>query len=148
MYAHYPFYRKFKHAYNFSSDGLFVNPGKAAVDGIGVSESRVVVAGGHTSIIFVLNDCVAACNLFIPGTNGSGMHINCVKKIRIWPLNEEFDVLMAYFGAVYGISQFYCSFFGDILTFQTQVDKASSSNRSGSSMHLQCTSLPTFFSYC
>jgi hypothetical protein len=87
----------------------------------------------------------AACNLFIPGTNGSGMHINLVKKIRIWPLNEEFDALTAY---VYGVSQFYCSFFGDILTFQMQVDKASSSNRSGSSTRLQCMSLPTFFSYC
>ena len=148
MYAHYPFYRNFKHAYNFSSDSLFVNPGKAAVDGIGISESRVVVAGGCTSIIFVSNGCVATCNLFIPGTNGSGMHINHVKRIRVWPLNEEFDVLTAYFRAVYGVSQFYCSFFGDILTFQTQVDKASSSNRSGLSMRLQCMSLPTFFSYC
>jgi hypothetical protein len=39
MYAHYPSYRNFKHAHNFSSDGLFVNQGKAAVDGIGISES-------------------------------------------------------------------------------------------------------------
>jgi len=143
-----PSYRNFKRAHNFSSDGLFVNPGKAAVDGIGVCESQVVVGGGRTSIIFVSNGCVAACNLFIPGTYGSGMHMNRVKKIGIWPLNEEFDALTAYFRAAYGISQFYCSFFGNILTFQMQVDKASSSNHSGPSMHLQCMSLLTFISYC
>ena len=145
MYAHYPSYRNFKHAHNFSSDGLFVNPGKAAADGIGISDNRVVVAGGRISIIFISNGCVATCNLFIPGTTGSGTHINCVKKIGIWPLNEEFDALTAYFGAVYSVSQFYCSFFGNILTFQTQKEiLTSSSNHSGPS----CTSLPTFFSYC
>ena len=136
-------YRNFKHAHNFSSDGLFVNPGKVPVDGIGISDNWVAVAGGHISIIFISNGCVAACNLFIPGTNGSGMHINHVKKIRIWPLNEEFDALMTYFGVAYGVSQFYCSFFGDILTFQMQIEKISSSNHSGSS----CMSLP-IFSYC
>ena len=137
-----PFYRNFKCAYNFSSDGLFVNPGKVAADGIGVSDNRVVVAGGHISIIFISNGCVAACNLFIPGTTGSGTHINCIKKIRNWPLNEEFNSLMAYFGAVYSVLQFYCNFFGDILTFQTLKEKTSSSNNSGPS----CMSLPTFFS--
>ena len=145
IYTHYPSYRNFKHAHNFSSDGLFVNPGKAAVNGIGISDNRVVVAGGRISIIFVSNGCVAACNLFIPGTNGSGMHIHNVKKIGIWPLNEEFDPLTTYFGAVYGVSQFYSSFFGDILTFQTQIEKANSSNHSGTSMRPQCLSLPTFF---
>ena len=105
----------------------------------------VLVAGGCISIIFISNGCVATCNLFIPGTTGSGTHINRVKKIGIWPLNEEFDALTAYFGAVYSVSQFYCSFFGDILTFQMQKEiLTSSSNHSGPS----CTSLPTFFSYC
>ena len=140
MYAHDPCYRNFKHAHNFSSDGLFVNPGKAAADGIGISDNRVVVAGGRISIIFISNGCVAACNLFIPGTTGSGAHINRVKKIGIWPLNEEFDALTAYFGAVYGVSQFYSSFFGDILTFQTQKEMTNSSNHSGPS----CMSLPIF----
>ena len=134
-----PFYRNFKHTYNFSSDGLFVNPGKAAAGGIGISDNQVV-AGGHISIIFISNGCVAACNLFIPGTTGSGTHINCIKKIGIWPLNEEFDSLTAYFGAVYSVSQFYCNFFGDILTFQMVKEKTSSSNNSG----LSCMSLPTF----
>ena len=105
---------------------------------MGVSENRVVVAGGRISIIFVTNSCVAACNLFIPGTNGSGIHIHRVKKIGIWPLNEEFDALTAYFGAVYGVSQFYSNFFGDILTFQTQIEKTNSSNHSGPSTRLQC----------
>ena len=136
-----PFYRNFKCAHNFSSDGLFVNPGKAAADGIGVSDNRVVVAGGRISIIFISNSCVAACNLFIPGTTGSGTHINRIKKIGIWPLNEEFDALTTYFGAVYSVSQFYCNFFGDILTFQTLKEKTSSSNNSGPS----CMSLPAFF---
>ena len=85
--------------HNFSSDGLFINPGKVATDGIGVSNKRVVVAGGHISIIFISNSCVAACNLFILGMTGSGTHINRIKKIRIWPLNEEFDALTAYFAA-------------------------------------------------
>ena len=143
-YAYYLSYRNFKHTYNFSSDGLFVNPGKAAVDGVGISDNRVVVAGGHISIIFISNGCVAACNLFIPGTAGSGMHISCVKKIGIWTLNEEFEVLMAYFGAVYSVSQFYSSFFGNILTFQMQKEITSSSNHSGPS----CMSLLTFSSYC
>ena len=133
--THYPLYSNFKCAINFSSDGLFINPGKAAVDGVGISENRVVVAGGRISIIFISNGCVAACNLTIPGTSGSGVHINGVKKIGIWPLNEEFDALTAYFGAVYGVSQFYCNFFGDILTFQTQIEKTSSSS---SLMRLQC----------
>jgi hypothetical protein len=140
LYAHYPSHRNFKRAHNFTSDGLFVNPGKATVDGVGVSDNRVVVAGGRISIIFISNGCVAACNLFIPGTTGSGMHINRVKKIGIWPLNEEFDALTAYFGAVYGVSLFYCNFFGDILTFQTQKEMTGSSNHSGPS----CTSLLTF----
>jgi len=118
MYAHYPSYRNFKHTYNFFSDGLFINPEKVAPDGIGVSDNHVVVVGGRISIIFISNGCVAACNLFILGTTGSGTHINRIKKIRIWPLNEEFDALTAYFGAVYSVSQFYCNFFGDILTFQ------------------------------
>ena len=144
MYAHYPSYRNFKRAHNFSSDGLFVNPGKAAADGIGVSDNRVVVAGGRISIIFISNSCVAACNLFIPGITGSSIHINRVKKIGIWPLNEEFDALTAYFGAVYSISQFYSSFFGDILTFQMQKEITSSSNHSGPS----CMCLLTFSSYC
>jgi hypothetical protein len=74
-------------------------------------------------IIFISNGCVAACNLIIPGTSGSGVHINRVKMIGIWPLNEKFNALMAYFGAVYGVPQFYCNFFGDILMFQTQVEK-------------------------
>ena len=126
---------------NVSSDGLFINPGKAATDGIGVSNNRVVVAGGCISIIFISNSCVAACNLFIPGTTGSGTHINCIKKIRIWPLNKEFNALTAYFGAVYSVLQFYCNFFCDILTFQTLKEKTSSSNNSGPS----CMSLPTFF---
>ena len=56
-----PSYRNFKHAHNFSSDGLFVNPGKVATDGIGVSDNQVVVSGGHISIIFILNSCEAAC---------------------------------------------------------------------------------------
>ena len=34
-----PSYRNFKRTHNFSSDGLFVNPGKAATDGIGVSNN-------------------------------------------------------------------------------------------------------------
>ena len=144
MYAHYPSYRNFKRAHNFSSDGLFINPGKAAADGIGVSDNRVVVAGGCISIIFISNGCVAACNLFIPGTTGSGIHINRVKKIGIWPLNEEFDALTAYFGAVYSVSQFYFSFFGDILTFQMQKEITSSSNHPGPS----CMCLLTFSSYC
>ena len=105
----------------------------------------MVVAGGRISIIFISNGCVAACNLFIPGTTGSGTHINRIKKIGIWPLNEEFDALTAYFGAVYSVSQFYCNFFGDILTFQTLKEKTSSSNNSGPS----CMSLPAFFfSHC
>ena len=141
MYAHYPPYRNFKCAYNFSSDGLFINPGKVAADGIGVSNNQVVVVGGRISIIFISNSCVAACNLFILGMTGSGMHINCIKKIRIWPLNEEFDALTAYFGAVYNVSQFYCNFFGDILTFQTLKEKTSSSNNSGPS----CMSLHNLF---
>lgn len=145
IYTHYSSYRNFKHAFNFSSDGLFVNPGKAAVDGVGVSENRVVVAGGRISIIFISNGCVAACNLFIPGTSGGGMHVNRVKKIGIWPLNEEFDALTAYFGSVYDVSQFYCNFFGDILTFQTQIEKPSSS---GPSTRLQCMFLSTFYYYC
>jgi hypothetical protein len=120
---------------------LFVNPGNAAIDGVGISENQVVVAGGRISIIFISNGCVAACNLIIPGTSGSGVHINRVKKIGIWPLNEEFDALTAYFGAVYGVPQFYCNFFGDILTFQTQVEKT---NSSGSSTRLQCKFLSTF----
>ena len=36
---------------------------------------------------------MAASHLFIPGTSGSGLHVNRVKKIGIWPLNEEFDAL-------------------------------------------------------
>ena len=60
------------------------------------------------------------------------MHINHVKKIGIWPLNEEFDALMAYFGAVYGVSQFYSSF-SNILIFQMQIEKISSSNHAGPS---------------
>ena len=131
-------YRNFKRAHNFSNDGLFVNPGNSRVDGVGVSENRVVVAGGRISIIFVSNGCVAASNLFIPGTNGSGIHIHRVKKIGIWPLNEEFDALTAYFGAVYGVSQFFCNFFGDILSFQTQIERTNSSNQSGPSTRLQC----------
>ena len=98
-----PSYRNFKHTHNFSSDGLFINPRKAATDGIGVSDNQVVVAGGCISIIFISNGCVAACNLFILGMTGSGTHINCIKKIGIWPLNEEFNALMAYFGAVYSV---------------------------------------------
>ena len=39
MYAYYTSYRNFKCAHNFSSDGLFVNPGKAAADGIGISDN-------------------------------------------------------------------------------------------------------------
>ena len=131
MCAHDAFYRNFKHAHNFSSNGLFVNLGKAAVNGVGISEHQVVVAGGHISIIFVSNGCVAACKLFIPGTSGSGIHINCVKKIRIWPLNEGFDALTAYFGAIYSVSNFYCNSFGDILTSQMQKEKTSFSNHSG-----------------
>lgn len=142
VYAHCLSYRNFKRAFNFSSDGLFVNPGKAAIDGVGISENRVVVAGGRISIIFISNGCVAACNLIIPGTSGGGMHVNRVKKIGIWPLNEEFDALTAYFGAVYDVSRFYCNFFGDILTFQTQIEKASSSS---SSTRLQGMFLFTFF---
>jgi hypothetical protein len=106
-----------------------------------------VVAGGRVSIIFVTNGCVAACNLFIPGTSGSGIHTNRVRKIGIWPLNEEFDALTAYFGAVYNVSQFYCNFFGDILTFQTQIERNESLNQSGSSTRPQCMFLLTFFSY-
>ena len=143
--THYSSYRNFKCAFNFSSDDLFINPGKAAVDGVGVSENRVVVAGGRISIIFISNSCVAACNLIIPGTSGGSMHINRVKKIGIWPLVEEFDALTDYFGAVYDVSRFYCNFFGDILTFQTQIEKPSSS---GSSSRLQGTFLSIFFSYC
>jgi hypothetical protein len=125
---------------------LFVNPGKASIDGVGVSENRVVVGGGCVSIIFVSNGCVAACNLFIPGTSGGGMHTNRVKKIGIWPLIEEFDALTAYFGTIYDVSQFYCNFFGDILTFQTQIEKTSSSS---SSTRPQCMFLPVFlFIYC
>ena len=144
MYAHYLFYRNFKCTHNFSSDGLFINPGKAAADSIGISNNWVVVAGGHISIIFISNGCVAACNLFIPGTTGSGIHINCVKKIGIWPLNEEFDVLTAYFRAIYSVLQFYSSFFGNILTFQTQKEITSSSNHSGPS----CMYLLTLSFYC
>jgi hypothetical protein len=134
-------YTNFKHAHNFSSDGLFVNPGKPTVDGVGMSDNQVVVTGGCISIIFISNGCVAACNLFVPGTTGSGMQINHIKKIRIWPLNEEFNALMAYFRTVYGVLLFYCSFFGNILTFQMQKKMTSSSNHSGSS----CMSLLTFF---
>ena len=100
---------------------MFVNPGKAAVEGVGVSDNRVLIAGGRISIIFVSNGCVAVSHLFIPGTSRSGLHVNRIKKIGIWPLNEEFDALTAYFGAVYDVSQFYCNFFGDILTFQMQI---------------------------
>ena len=132
MYAYHS-YRNFKWVHNFSSDGLFVNLGNAATTGIGISNNRVVVAGGHILIIFISNGCVATCNLFVPGTCGSGIHINRVKKIGIWPLNEEFDALTAYFRTICGVSQFYCNFFGDIFTFQTQIEKASSSNQSGSS---------------
>ena len=139
-YALCSFYRNFKRAFNFSNDGLFVNPGKAAINGVGISENRVVIAGGRISIIFISNGCVAACNLSIPGTSGNGMHINRIKKIGIWPLNEEFDALTAYFGAVYDVSQFYCNFFGDILTFQTQIEKTSSSGPS-----MRCMFLPMFF---
>ena len=112
---------------------MFVNLGNAATTGIGVSNNQVVVAGGRILIVFISNGCVATCNLFVPGTCGSGIHINHVKKIGIWPLNEEFDTLTAYFGTIYSVSQFYCNFFGDILTFQTQIEKASSSNQFGSS---------------
>ena len=134
MYA-YHFYRNFEWAHNFSSDGLFVNWGNAATTGIGtgISNNQVVFTGGCILIISISNGCVATCNLFVLGTCGSGIHINHVKKIRIWPLNEEFDALTAYFGTIYDVSQFYCNFFGDILTFQTQIEKASSSNQSGSS---------------
>ena len=114
MHAHYASYRNFKYAHNFSSDGLFVNPGKVAVNGVGISEHWVVVAGGHVSIIFASNGCVAASNLFIPGTSGSGIHINRVKKIKIWPLDEEFNALTAYSRAIYSVSSSYCNFFGDI----------------------------------
>ena len=130
IYAYHS-YRNFKWAHHFSSDGLFVNPGNAATTGISISDNRVVVARNHISIVFISNGCVATCNLFVLGTCGSGIHISHVKKIRIWPLNEEFDALTAYFGTIYGISQFYCNFFGDILIFQTQIEKASSSNQSG-----------------
>ena len=141
MYAHYAFYRNFKHAHNFSRNGLFVNPGKAAVNGVGISEHRVVVAGGRISIIFVSNGCVAACKLFIPGTSGSGIHINHVRKVGIWPLIKKFNALTAYFRAIYSVTNFYFNFFGDILTFQMQKEKTSSSNYSGPS----CMWLPTFF---
>ena len=114
MYAHYAFYRNSKYAHNFSSDGLFVNPEKVAANGVGISEHWVVVARGCVSIIFVSNGCVAAFNLFIPDTSGSGTHINHVKEIKIWPLNEEFNALTAYFRAIYSVSSFYCNFFGDI----------------------------------
>ena len=85
---------------------------------------------------------MAACNLIVPGTSGSGVHVNRVKKIGIWPLNEEFNALTAYFGAVYGVTRFYCNFFGDILTFQTQIEKSISS---GSSTRLQCKFLFTLY---
>ena len=57
-----------------------------------------MVARGRISIAFISNSCVATCNLFVPGTCGSGIHVNHVKKIGIWSLNEEFDALIAYFG--------------------------------------------------
>ena len=126
---------------SFSSDGLFVNLGNVATTGIGISNNQVVVTRGCILIVFISNGCVATCNLFAPGTCGSGIHINHVKKIRIWPLNEEFDALTAYFGTIYGISQFYCNFFGNILTFQTRIEKASSSNQSWFIMYI------SFFSY-
>lgn len=145
MYAHYSSYRNFKHAFNFSNNGLFVNSGKATVDSVGISENQVVVAGGRISIIFISNGCMTACNLFIPGTSGSSMHTNRVKKIGIWPLNEEFDALTTYFRTVYDVLQFFCNFFGDILTFQMQIEKPSSLS---SSTCLQCMFLPTFVIYC
>lgn len=104
-----------------------MNPGRASSSGVAVKDGRVVLSGAHASAIFLSNGCVAACNLVVPGTNGTGMNTHSVKKIGIWPINEEFDALAGYFGAVYGVDAFYTHFFADILTFQTMKEGAGSS---------------------
>ena len=109
----------------FETYGCFLNPARASLSFVRAKDSRLVTSDTGENAVFLITGCVGETYLRTPYSSGYDSDKR-VYRLRLVPLSQEFQLVVAYLGNAFGVRDLAGPVSGPTFALSTRKEGASS----------------------
>jgi hypothetical protein len=108
----------------FVSRSPYFNPVRISPSLVTNQGGRLQIKSSRATAVFITTGAVAKCQLIHAGTGGTTMAPYAVKNISLYPLPEDYERFVSFFGTALGQKVLYGAISGGSMTFSTRKEGA------------------------